>query len=737
MGTIAESAEPIILKSAAETPKHPYIESSYAYKRRKTIEVMVGSVGVGGDNPIRVQSMTTTRTQDVEATLAQTLRLVEAGCEIVRITTPTSQDARALGEVKRRLVEMGVDVPLVADIHFSPAAAMEAALYADKVRINPGNFADEKRFNVREYTDEQYEAELRRIEEKFKPVVLRCKERGISVRIGTNHGSLSDRIMNRFGDTPEGMVESAIEFAAICRKYDYHSLIFSMKASNPKVMIAAYRLLVSRLDSLGWNYPLHLGVTEAGNAEDGRIKSAIGIGSLLDDGLGDTVRVSLTEEPEYEIPVAFALVKPYNQLLADRVDTEWPEIKREPLPDRRNPYHYAPRPTYEVATGQVKVGGMQPVAVVASVGGPETWPDGDLFKAVAALAKRNGQNAIRPDLICVPLSGMRSIGPLAEELRRRGEEEDPSAGKSAIGLIIDAGRDFAEAAHAVAQLSGVGGVKLTASAGAEPEWEDFDNCVSAAVAARVPLWLEVEDPREPDNLMGNVVLGTSNFPSVDLLLELAYRAHSLGHRGLTLSLNVHDPSPSYVVRAYRSLSSRLTSARRKYPLHLVEIAEERGQDITLDGHSDEWLLEPSVALGSLLCDGIGNSIEINGNGSADERVALAFNILQASGSRVIKAEFVACPSCGRTLFDLQETTERIKKATGHLRGVKIAVMGCIVNGLGELADADFGYMGGAPGKVNLFVGKECVEKGVPTERAVDRLIDIIKQHDKWVEPVAR
>src|SRR6476469_1489088 len=316
------TTEPIILQSAAETPQHPYLQNPYAYCRRKTREVMVGNVGVGGDNPIRIQSMTTTQTKDVEATLAQTLRLVEAGCEIVRITTPTSQDARSLGEVKSRLLALGIDVPLVADIHFSPNAAMEAALYADKVRINPGNFADEKRWTVREYTDAEYNAELKRIEEKFKPVVLRCQERGISMRIGTNHGSLSDRIMNRFGDTPEGMVESAIEFAAICRKYDYHDLIFSMKASNPKVMIAAYRLLVSRLDALGWDYPLHLGVTEAGNAEDGRIKSAIGIGSLLEDGIGDTIRVSLTEDPEFEIPVAFELVKPYNFLLEHNLHSQ-------------------------------------------------------------------------------------------------------------------------------------------------------------------------------------------------------------------------------------------------------------------------------------------------------------------------------------------------------------------------------------------------------------------------------
>ncbi len=314
MSITIEGSQPITLATPTPETNLPYVANPYAYKRRQTREVMVGKVGVGGNNPIRVQSMTTTPTQDVEATLAQTIRLVEAGCEIVRITTPGTKDARALGEVKQRLLKMGLDVPLVADIHFNPSAAMEAALYADKVRINPGNFADAKVFAVREYTDAEYEAELLRIEEKFRPVILRCKERGVSMRIGTNHGSLSDRIMNRFGDTPEGMVESALEFTALCRKYDYHEIIFSMKASNPKVMIAAYRLLVARLDALGWNYPLHLGVTEAGNAEDGRIKSAIGIGSLLDDGLGDTVRVSLTEEPEFEIPVAFELVKPYNQL---------------------------------------------------------------------------------------------------------------------------------------------------------------------------------------------------------------------------------------------------------------------------------------------------------------------------------------------------------------------------------------------------------------------------------------
>jgi (E)-4-hydroxy-3-methylbut-2-enyl-diphosphate synthase len=717
------------------------VPNTYAYTRRKTREVMVGNVGVGGNNPIRVQSMTTTQTDDVEATLAQTLRLVEAGCEIVRITTPTSKDARALGEVKRRLLEMGLDVPLVADIHFNPAAAMEAALYADKVRINPGNFADTKVFAVKEYSEDQYEAELGRIEEKFKPIVLRCKERGISMRIGTNHGSLSDRIMNRFGDTPEGMVESAIEFAAIARKYDYHDLIFSMKSSNPKVMIEAYRLLVARLDALGWDYPLHLGVTEAGNAEDGRIKSATGIGSLLDDGLGDTIRVSLTEDPEYEVPVAFALVKPYNDLLVRSLEQSEREVIRtqeQTLPDLRDPYHFVPRPTYEVASGMVKVGGMQQTAVVAD---PGLMPDRDAFEAVADLAKRKGQNAIRPDVIRISIANLRDIAPLADELKRRSDEEDPAAGKSSLALIVEAGMAFKEAAAIAPQLTGIGGIGLEFDIidPVDESWytEEYEECVKAAISAHVPLWLKATNARPGRVQYREVVEATAEFPEVDLLLEMARRAHALGHRGLVLSVDTFDSTPSYVVRANRLLASRLLEIGRKYPIHLITEAGDFGRPYSESDSDDAWLIGASIKIGSLLCDGIGQSIEVNGGGTADERVALAFNILQAAGARSVKAEFVACPSCGRTLFDLQETTERIKKSTGHLRGVKIAVMGCIVNGLGELADADFGYMGGAPGKVNLFVGKECVEKGVPTEQAVDRLIDLIHSHGKWIDPVDR
>ena len=538
-----------------------YCLSRFAYQRRKSREVQIGNVAVGGTQPIRVQSMTTTRTQDVDGTLAQTIRLVEAGCEIVRITAPTTADAKAIGEVKRRLRAQGITVPLVADIHFSPAAAMEAAEHVDKVRVNPGNFADQKFFRVREYTDEDYAAEIARIEERFAPLVLKCKERGVSMRIGSNHGSLSDRIMNRYGDTPAGMVESALEFVRIARTHDYHDLVLSMKASNPKVMIQAYRLLVARMDEEGLEpYPLHLGVTEAGLGEDGRIKSAVGIGALLDDGLGDTVRVSLTEEPEAEVPVAQRLVAPYNQgLRAARALTE--------VSEKVDPYSYARRVSTPVDVGGLAVGSGETVAVV-----------------------------------------------------------DPPE----------------EALTAAPDLSGVA---------------TLDN----------------------------------NVPWYD------------------------------AVRAYRSLAARETDR----PIHL---------QLAVDGDDLEVLLRASTVLGSLLCDGIGDSVGLSAPMPDEDRSRLLFNILQGAGVRVTKTEFVSCPSCGRTLFDLQSTTERIATQTKHLKGVKIAIMGCVVNGPGEMADADFGYVGGSPGHVNLYVGKEVVEKAVPEAQADERLVALIRRQGKWVDP---
>ena len=539
----------------------PYTASRFAYGRRKSREVQIGTVAVGGNQPIRVQSMTTTRTQDVEGTLAQSIRLVEAGCEIVRITAPTTADAKAIGEVKRRLRAMGVNVPLVADIHFSPAAAMEAAEHVEKVRVNPGNFADQKFFRVREYSDEDYAAEIARIEERFAPLVLKCKQRGVAMRIGSNHGSLSDRIMNRYGDTPAGMVESALEFVRIARKHAYHEIVLSMKASNPKVMIQAYRLLVARMDEEGIDpYPLHLGVTEAGLGEDGRIKSAVGIGALLDDGLGDTVRVSLTEEPEAEIPVAQRLVAPYNLGL--------PFAESFPHREERvDPYSYARRLTTPVLLNGVSIGASEVVRVLDP---PEEAAEGS---------------------------------PLPREVARR--------------------------------------------------------------ATPVP-WYDA-------------------------------------------------------VRTYRSLAA----ASGDEPLHL---------QVNVDGDDLEVLLRTSTVLGSLLCDGLGDSVGLTAPSLDDEaRSRLLFGILQAAGVRITRTEFVSCPSCGRTLFDLQSTTERIASRTRHLKGVKIAIMGCVVNGPGEMADADFGYVGGSPGHVNLYVGKEVIEKAVPEAEADERLVALIKNRGKWVE----
>ena len=539
-----------------------YCPSRFRYQRRLSREVQIGNVAVGGTQPIRVQSMTTTRTQDIDATLAQSIRLVEAGCEIVRITAPTVTDAQAIGEIKRRLRASGISVPLVADIHFSPAAAMEAAEHVDKVRVNPGNFADQKFFRTREYTDEDYAAEIVRIEERFTPLVLKCKQRGVAMRIGSNHGSLSDRIMNRYGDTPSGMVESALEFLRIARKHDYHDMVLSMKASNPKVMIQAYRLLVARMDEEGMDpYPLHLGVTEAGLGEDGRTKSAVGIGTLLDDGLGDTVRVSLTEEPEAEVPVAQRLVAPYNAgLVGARSFDE--------VGERVDPYDYARRLTRPVEIGPISIGAGNTVAVVDP---PEV-----------AFANQT------PDLTDV-----------------------------------------------------------------------------AHFTERVP-WYDA-------------------------------------------------------VRAYR----RLAASVGDRPLHLA---------VDVDGDDLEVLLRTATVLGSLLCDGLGDSVGLSARMPDEDRSRLLFNVLQAAGVRITKTEFVSCPSCGRTLFDLQSTTDRIASRTRHLKGVKIAIMGCVVNGPGEMADADFGYVGGSPGKVNLYVGKEVIEKSVPEAEADERLVELIRRHGKWVEP---
>jgi (E)-4-hydroxy-3-methylbut-2-enyl-diphosphate synthase len=580
--------------------------------RRTTREVMVGNVGVGGANPIRVQSMITCDTMDTEASIQQTLDLAAVGCEIVRITAPTVKDARNLEHIVRGLRERGCHVPIVADIHFKPDAALEAAKWVEKVRVNPGNFADSKKFAVKEYTDEQYAAELERIRERFTPLVLLCKERGVALRIGTNHGSLSDRIMNRYGDTPLGMVESALEFARIARENDFHAFVFSMKSSNPKVMINAYRLLADRLDAEGpdWNYPLHLGVTEAGDGEDGRIKSAIGIGSLLQDGIGDTVRVSLTEDSIHEIPVARALVKLWGTSHAAPSVADKPaaEPGRQVVPFSFDPFTYRRRESAHFKIGDIPIGLGEPPRIVVRQ---------------AALDK------------------------IVHKLDRMGDFQPEIVYEQA-------------AVHEV-------------------------------------------DPRDESAMAG---------------LNASPENHLVTVRdGLDLPL----------IAAYRLLAARLDA---RHPVLLKDALAP-----SADAQKDflHTLLVAATGVGALLCDGIGDAVLIQGEEAPGQSLRLAYNILQAAGSRVFKTDYVACPSCGRTLFNLQSTTAKIRAATGHLKGVKIAIMGCIVNGPGEMADADFGYVGGAPGKVNLYVGKQAVRFNIPETEAVARLTDLIREHGRWVD----
>ena len=584
-----------------------YCENPLQYYQRATREVRVGNVGVGGNNPIRVQSMITCDTMDTELSIQQTIELFNVGCEIVRITAPTVKDARNLENIVQGLRERGCNVPIVADIHFKPEAAIEAAKWVDKVRINPGNYADSKKFVIREYTDEQYTAELNRIRERFTPLVELCKQRGIAMRIGTNHGSLSDRILNRYGDTPLGMVESALEFARIARDLDYHAFVFSMKASNPKIMIAAYRLLVARLNELGsnWNYPVHLGVTEAGEGEDARIKSAIGIGSLLADGIGDTIRVSLTEDSPHEIPVAKELIRLFANGHAPKF-----EIPNPKLEISFDPFSYQRRATETVERDGARIGGEELIRVI---------------------------------------------------VRRE---------------------NFDQIAHKIDKMGDY-----------KPEivYEDAQ--------------IEEVDPRD------------------DLVVA------RLNQNSSSQLVTVKDDVDLPVISAFRLLAAKLQS---RHPILLKdELGGKKEEKDFL-----ETLLVASTNIGSLLCDGIGDAVLVQGEEAPGQALRLSYNILQAAGSRIFKTDYVACPSCGRTLFNLQTTTAKIKAATSHLKGVKIAIMGCIVNGPGEMADADFGYVGGAPGKVNLYVGKTPIKFNIPEAEAVERLKDLIREHGKWAEPAS-
>jgi (E)-4-hydroxy-3-methylbut-2-enyl-diphosphate synthase len=666
-----------------------YTASRLQTVRRRTIEVRVGAVGVGANHPLRLQSMTTSDTQDVAGTVRQCIALAEVGCEIVRVTAPNVQAAQCLREIRAQFTAAGFGaVPLVADIHFLPQAAMEAVEHVEKVRVNPGNYADKKRFAVREYTDADYERELQRLHDAFSPLVVRCRELGRALRIGTNHGSLSDRIMNRYGDTPLGMVESALEFLRIAEAHGFRQTILSMKASNPKVMIQAYRLLVERMQQEDMHYPLHLGVTEAGDGEDGRIKSAIGIGSLLLDGLGDTIRVSLTEDSVYEIPVARAI--------ADKAMSLWgaPAGPGDDGRDGVDPYHFTRRETAAVVLGaRSAIGPEQPPRVIVRVPAAE-------LPALAGRITRPHSPDTPVEGLLVPLDSAADLAGTLARLRDLGDFAQFAVLECAETV---AAADLAGTPPAL-PVPVVLLRRFRAGAGAElGRWADLARRQGCVLACDI---------------------AAADLPGLAPALE------GLGDDRLLFTLAA-PAGAGHALGAYRRLAGALQALGRRAPIWIRATAAAAVQG---DASFLSRLIEASWLTGGLLCDGLGDLLSVETEPDPARALRLAYNLLQGAGARSSKTEFVACPSCGRTLFDLQTTTQRIRAQTGHLKGLKIAIMGCIVNGPGEMADADFGYVGGAPGKINLYVGKQCVQYNIPQAEADARLIALIREHGKWLEP---
>ncbi|MHB1686528.1 MAG: (E)-4-hydroxy-3-methylbut-2-enyl-diphosphate synthase [Ignavibacteriaceae bacterium] len=668
-----------------------YCNSLTQYSRYQTREVYIGDVPLGGGNPIRIQSMTTTDTMDTKATVEQSIRMVDAGCEYVRITAPSKLEAQNLEEIKKELLKRGYKVPLIADIHFTPNAAEIAARIVEKVRVNPGNYADRKKFETIEYTNNEYESELERIRQKFSPLVKICKEYGTAMRIGTNHGSLSDRIMSRYGDTPLGMVESALEFVRICEDLNYYNIVLSMKASNPQVMVQAYRLLVQKMEEEKMNYPLHLGVTEAGGGEDGRIKSALGIGALLEDGIGDTVRVSLTEDPEFEAPVAIALVNRYKE--RDNHDAIKP-VRNIPI----DPLVYSRRHTNEVAG----IGGHNVPRVVANF---------------SKCGLKNYQS----------LSG---IGYSYNEVTDKWNMSDGAA-------------DIIYFGNFSSPFEIPNGLKVIHDYNFWKELQDKSKSYPLFTAD------EFINSSEKSSQLNFVKTSIHNF-SDDLIAKL---------KSDSTAVIVLETSNKHGMAEQRRVYFDLLNKKIENPV----ILKRSYKNIDLD----ELRLFSSTDFGALLIDGLGDGIwtevddlwesipsgkDVNHSDEkpdskiyvkkfvqTDESIEkivnrILFGILQAARTRISKTEYIACPSCGRTLFDLQETTEMIRKRTEHLKGVKIAIMGCIVNGPGEMADADYGYVGSGVDKITLYRGKEIVRRNVPAAGAVDSLIEIIKEDSVWIEP---
>ncbi len=846
--------------------------------RRLAREVWVGNVGLGGSHPVRVQSMITSDTRDTAACVAEILGLADVGCEIVRITAQTKVYAANLEHIASGVRSAGCQVPLVADIHFKPDAALEAAKWVEKVRINPGNYVDKKKFEIREYSDAQYDEELERIREEFTPLAKLCKDLGRAMRIGTNHGSLSDRIMNRYGDTPLGMVESALEFARIARDNDYHALVFSMKASNPKVMIQAYRLLVARLNAEGpdWNYPIHLGVTEAGDGEDGRIKSAIGIGSLLADGIGDTIRVSLTEDSVHEIPVAKALVEsgwdlqsqsvagtscgwdlqsqsvvgtscgwdlqsqsvagtscPELNNLAQTIRPDWSKLYKQT--SSYLPHWRIPGATYAVT---FRTKDSLPLSVLQDYESKRSV----LMERMALVRKSEDSRDVTRELLPLRAELQSLTETIIEPALHAAKGPQPLSDPHIAEIVENALRFFEGKRydllawsvmpnHVHALLTPREGYhletilqswkthtakeanRIMGNSGAFWQEEYYDHLIrdgedlkyqvryilhnpergrtsakwtgsvfkikTEDVGTASPydgLGLQVPatssttftlsyDPfsyerrrSSPISIMGNALGGENTvrvFTTQDRWNSLAHKIATMGDfkpeiileksgvveidpndsaavavvndREQPCLVTVSDHTSMEVIPAFRLLASRVDA---RHPVLLKDTLQVSSSD---DGGL-QALLTAAQNIGSLLCDGIGDAILVRGESAPGASLRLAYNILQAAGTRIFKTDYVACPSCGRTLFNLQHTTQKIRAATGHLKGVRIAVMGCIVNGPGEMADADFGYVGGAPDKINLYVGKTAVQFNIPENQAVERLIDLIREHDKWVDP---
>jgi (E)-4-hydroxy-3-methylbut-2-enyl-diphosphate synthase len=643
-----------------------YCNSLTQYSRFKTREVKIGDLLLGGNQPIRIQSMTTTDTMNTLATVEQSIRMIESGCELIRITAPSINEAKNLENIKRELRNRGYNTPLVADIHFTPNAAEVAARIVEKVRVNPGNYADKKKFEEIEYTDAAYEAELERIRQRFTPLVKICKEHGTAMRIGTNHGSLSDRIMSRYGDTPHGMVESAMEFLRICEENNFYNLVISMKSSNTQVMVQAYRLLVQTMIANNMNYPLHLGVTEAGEGEDGRIKSAVGIGTLLEDGIGDTVRVSLTEEPEFEAPVAKALVDRYSQRSQHEAIKSLNETELENLNHKYSPFDYKRRETIEVNN----IGSHDVPRVIAD------YSDAKEITAASLFAVGLNYNATTDKW---------NLADQSADYIYAGNHEITFETPGTLGVIYNS-----------------------------ETWLKNNSQVRCYPLYCADEFFRAEKTSEHLNFVAvdAKTLSTEFIEKIKVhsnvvLIIDTFQMHGMAEqRRMFYELLLHDCKlPVIIKRNYKDLNE------------------------------SDFQLHSSTDFGALLIDGLGDGVWLKtmNCGGRDIINRTAFGLLQATRTRISKTEYISCPSCGRTLFDLQETTARIRKRTDHLKGLKIGIMGCIVNGPGEMADADYGYVGVGVGKITLYKGREVVQRNIESDKAVDALIDLIKQHGDWVE----